>query len=447
MNLSIVILAAGQGKRMHSDLPKPLHTLAGKPMFTHVLNAAQHLNPQQIIVVYSKGLDAFQKAAGDQPITWVEQAEQKGTGHAVMQALDVIPKDHQVLVLYADVPLVKVPCLAALVEQATNSGLAVLSTHLEHPHGFGRIVRDEGEIVGIVEEKDANDSQRLITEINTGMMAVSAALLHTYLPQLSNQNAQQEYYLTDVIAMASNAGLAIESCIESESTSVQGVNDKQQLAVLERYFQREYAKRLLTQGVTIIDPERLDCRGQVTVGRDVTIDVGVIFEGDVVIGDGCYIGAYAVVKNTTIENNVHIKPYSHIEGAQIGDLVEIGPFARVREGTQLAPTCKLGNFVETKKAHLGYGTKVSHLSYIGDATLGEKVNIGAGTITCNYDGVKKHATAIGNGAFVGSNTALVAPISIGAHAKIAAGSVITESVPDNILAIARGRQVLIDTKN
>ena len=445
MTLSIVILAAGQGKRMHSDVPKPLHALAGKPMFTRVLETAQQLDPEQILVVYSKGLKAFQNAASPHTITWVEQPEQLGTGHAVLQALDHIPETHQVLVLYADVPLVKATALTRLVSQASRSGLAVLSTHLDDPFGFGRIVRDEGKVVGIVEEKDANDSQRLITEINTGMMAVSAQLLKAYLPQLSNENAQQEYYLTDVISMAASENILVQSCVEPEPTCVQGVNDKQQLAKLERFYQCAYAQKLLDSGVTLFDPQRFDCRGSLEVGRDVTIDVGVVFEGEVVIGDGCHIGAYAVIKNVVIANGVKVKPYSHIEGAEIGDNVEIGPFARVREGTQLAPNCKLGNFVETKKAHLGAGTKVSHLSYIGDATLGDRVNIGAGTITCNYDGVHKHATAIGSGAFVGSNTALIAPVSIGAHATIAAGSVITESVPDNVLAIARGRQVLVES--
>lgn len=443
MNLSIVILAAGQGKRMNSNLPKPLHHLAGIPMFTHVLRSANQLEPQQIVVVYSKGLEAFQEAAAGQSITWVEQSEQLGTGHAVLQALSVIPQDHLVLVLYADVPLVKAECLRGLVQQAATSGVAVLSTHLENPFGLGRIVRDEGKIVGIVEEKDANDSQRLITEINTGMMAVSAQLLHCYLPQLSSQNAQNEYYLTDVIAMAAHDNRIIQSSIELEPAYVQGVNDKKQLACLERFYQRDYAHELLQQGVTLLDPERFDCRGTLQVGRDVTIDVGVIIEGDVSIGDGCYIGAYAVIKDTVIANGVKIKPYAHIEGAQIGNYSEIGPFARVRQGTMLAEACKLGNFVETKKAHLGAGTKVSHLSYIGDATVGEKVNIGAGTITCNYDGERKHATAIASGAFVGSNTALIAPVSIGVNAKIAAGSVITDSVPDNVLAIARERQVLV----
>ncbi|MFL1466780.1 bifunctional UDP-N-acetylglucosamine diphosphorylase/glucosamine-1-phosphate N-acetyltransferase GlmU [Marinobacter sp. DUT-3] len=439
--LHVVILAAGQGSRMKSALPKVLHAVAGRPMLHHVIATARQLEAEQIHAVIGHGADQVRAATTEQPVNWVLQQEQLGTGHAVAQALPDLPDDARVLVLYGDVPLTGAGTLEALVSQIDNDTLGLLTVTLENPQGYGRIIRDdEGKVTSIVEQKDASDAQQQIREVNTGILAVSARRLKDWLPQLSNRNAQGEYYLTDIIAMAVEHGMQVTVSQPEDAFEVQGVNNRLQLAELERWFQRREAERLMTEGATLADPARVDVRGNLTIGNDILIDVNVVFEGDVELADGVSIGPGCVIRDAKIAAGAQINAHSVIEGAEIGANAQIGPFARLRPGTRLADDTKVGNFVETKKAVVGEGSKINHLSYVGDASLGRNVNVGAGTITCNYDGVNKHQTVIGDGVFVGSNTSLVAPVTVAEGATIGAGSTITRDVSDRELAVARGRQ-------
>ncbi|MBT11814.1 MAG: bifunctional N-acetylglucosamine-1-phosphate uridyltransferase/glucosamine-1-phosphate acetyltransferase [Oceanospirillaceae bacterium] len=442
MTLAVVTLAAGKGSRMKSDLPKVLHKLAGQPMLAHVLNSASRLADAQQHVVIGHGAETVQQQITGYDVSWAIQSEQKGTGHAVAQAMPQVDADATVPVLYGDVPLIRTETLQKLLDEShAGNALALLTVELDNPHGYGRIVRDEaGNIQAIVEHKDASAEQRNIREVNTGILAVSAAHLNTWLPQLSANNAQGEYYLTDIIAMAVANDVAVRAIHPQDEYEVQGVNDRLQLAALERVFQRQTADALLTAGVSLADPDRLDVRGSLTVGADVSIDIGCVFEGDVVLEDGVHIGPYCVVKNSHIGQGCEVEAYSHIDGAQLGTGCTIGPYARLRPGADLKQAAKVGNFCEVKKAVIGEGSKVNHLTYIGDADIGKEVNVGAGTITCNYDGVNKSTTEIGDGAFIGSNTSLVAPVKVGAGATIGAGSVITRTVADHELSVARGKQ-------
>lgn len=439
--LDIVILAAGKGTRMRSDLPKVLHPIGGKAMVQHVVDSARAVGGEQLLLVVGHGADKVEQQMAATDVKFVLQAEQLGTGHAVQQALPHLRQEAVVLILYGDVPLTRPETLKKLVAAVNEKQMSLLTVNLPDPTGYGRIVRDDsGKVSAIVEHKDASDAQKTIREINTGIMAVSAAHLQTWLPQLQNNNAQGEYYLTDIIAMAKADGVAIHVEQPDAVEEVEGVNNRQQQAALERYYQLQKAKELMVAGVTLLDPARFDCRGVITAGRDLVIDINCVFEGDVELGDGVVIEPNCVIINSKIGNNTRIKANSHIEEALIAEDCDIGPFARLRPGTRLASGAKIGNFVETKKAVIGEGSKVNHLSYIGDTTIGKKANIGAGTITCNYDGVNKFKTEIGDGAFVGSNSALVAPVKIGHQATVAAGSVITSDVADTELAVGRSRQ-------
>lgn len=444
MPLSVVILAAGQGKRMHSDLPKVLQPLAGRPLLAHVVDTARALNPAAIHIVYGHGGDRVREAFPDADLGWCHQAEQLGTGHAVAQALPAIPDGHDLLVLCGDVPLVRAETLRRLVAACDGAGLALLTAIVDPPTGYGRVLRDaEGRVTRIVEERDATDAERRINEINTGLMAMGAANLRRWVSRLTNDNAQGEYYLTDVIAMAFDEGLTVRGEPTESPLEAVGINDKAQLAAAERAYQRLQAERLMAEGVTIADPSRIEIRGTVDVGRDVFLDVGVVLEGRVTLGDRARIGAYSVVEDTSLGADCVVHPHSVLQGLAAGNGCELGPFARIRPGTVLAERVKVGNFVETKKAHVAAGSKINHLSYVGDATVGADVNIGAGTITCNYDGANKHQTVIGDGAFIGSNTALVAPVEVGEGATIAAGSTITKNAPAGELTVARSRQTTI----
>lgn len=441
MTLAVITLAAGKGSRMKSDLPKVLHTLAGQPMLGHVLEAAEALSGAEQHVVIGHGSEQVKAAFADRPIQWAEQLEQKGTGHAVAQAMPAVADDAMVLVLYGDVPLIRTETLEQMVAIATQGQLALLTVVLEDPTGYGRIVRDDqGAVQAIVEHKDASDAQRAISEVNTGIMAMPAQLLKRWLPALSADNAQGEYYLTDVIAMSVADGVAVEALQASDEAEVEGVNDRRQLARLERIYQARLADDLLVQGVSLADPARLDIRGSLTVGRNVFIDVGCVFEGDVTLGDDVTVGPYCVVRNSHIGQGVAIESYCHIEQANVAAKCSLGPYARLRPGAELADGARVGNFCEVKKSQIGAGAKVNHLTYIGDASIGAGANIGAGTITCNYDGVNKFRTEIGEGAFIGSNSSLVAPVTVGAGATVAAGSVITKEVGEQELAVARGKQ-------
>ncbi len=442
--LHVVILAAGQGTRMRSALPKVLHPVAGRPMLAHVIDTARNLAPQAIHLVHGHGGATLQQVIRDDDLHWVAQEQQLGTGHAVRQALPGIPDDAMVLVLYGDVPLVREATLQPLCEAATET-VAVLTVELVDPTGYGRIQRGpEGAVVGIVEEKDATLEQRRITETNTGMMAAPAALLHTLLARCTNDNAQGEYYLTDVVALRAGDGGTVNAVRASDALEVAGVNNRVQLATCERALQQRIAESLMRNGVTIVDPARLDVRGKLHCATDVTIDINCIFEGNVEIGAGSVIGAGAVLRDCRLGENVHVEPYSLIDGATVAADAHIGPFARLRPGTVLEQGAKAGNFVELKKASLGRGTKVNHLSYVGDAVLGAGVNVGAGTITCNYDGTNKHETRIGDGSFIGSDTQLVAPVTVGAGCVVAAGTTVTRDAPDHCLVISRTEQANIE---
>ncbi|KEA62541.1 N-acetylglucosamine-1-phosphate uridyltransferase [Marinobacterium lacunae] len=441
MSTDVVILAAGQGSRMKSKLPKVMHRLAGKPMVQHVIDNARALGEVNLHVVIGHGADQVQSALSDQSLRFAVQLEQLGTGHAVAQALPSIGEDAQVLVLYGDVPLTRPETFEALLKIAAQGHLGLLTVALADPTGYGRIIRNPvGDVVAIVEHKDATDEQRQIAEVNTGIMALPAQYLHEWLPQLSSDNAQGEYYLTDVIAMAADNGVRVQAIQPGCEQEVQGVNNRSQLAALERWHQMQLAEQLMTEGVTLADPARIDVRGALSVGRDISIDINCIFEGTVEIGDDVRIGPNCLIRNCRIGAGTVVEANSVIDGTVVESACVIGPFARLRPGTELAEGVKVGNFVETKKARIGQGSKVNHLSYVGDALIGRDVNVGAGTITCNYDGVNKSLTEIGDGAFIGSNSALVAPVSVGAGATVGAGSTLTKAVGDGELAVARGKQ-------
>ncbi len=440
MKLDIVILAAGQGTRMKSALPKVLHPVAGRPMLEHVLSTARALQPRAIHVVVGHGAQEVREAVVGGDINWVEQSQQLGTGHAVLQALPAIGSDSVVLVLYGDVPLIEAETLGALVVQGSEAP-ALLTAEVTDPTGYGRILRaEDGCLVAVVEEKDASVEQRALREVNSGVLAAPAALLQRYLPAVGNANSQGEYYLPDILRLAVADGLPVAAQLARSEIEIQGVNDRIQLAAVEREYQLRAARALMREGVAITDPQRFDLRGSLRCGRDVSIDVNTVFEGEVILGDGVSVGPNCVLKNAVIGAATTIHAMSHIEGAELGKATNVGPFARLRPGTKLADGARIGNFVETKNAGIGAGSKVNHLTYIGDCAMGEGVNIGAGTITCNYDGVNKHRTTIGDGVFVGSNSTLVAPLEIADGGFVAAGSTVTEGIGENELAVARGRQ-------
>jgi len=439
-----IILAAGKGSRMHSSIPKVLHPIGGKPMLKHVIDACNSLDVSKLIVVYGHGGDLVRDSIRDDNIEWILQKEQKGTGHAVAQASARIDDDSVVVVAYGDVPLIKTKTLNQLASKLSQSDLVVLTTKLENPTGYGRIVRDSnGEIIAIVEEKDASDKQRLINEINTGFVAAKGKDIKRWLSEIRSDNMQNEYYLTDCIALAVAEGKHVESVLCNDFNEVQGVNDRFQQATLERVYQQEQARKLLEAGATLFDPSRLDVRGELTIGKDVVIDVNTIFIGNVSLGDNVKISSGCVIQNALIGDNVTIKANSVIDSAQIDTGCEVGPFARIRPETHLKPYSKVGNFVEIKKSTIGKGSKVSHLSYIGDTQMGQSVNIGAGTITCNYDGANKFQTTIGDNVFVGSDTQLIAPVDVANGTTIGAGSTITKDTPENELTLSRAKQVTI----
>jgi bifunctional UDP-N-acetylglucosamine pyrophosphorylase/glucosamine-1-phosphate N-acetyltransferase len=446
MPLSVVILAAGQGKRMKSDLPKVLQPLAGRPLLKHVIGTARELAAADIHVVYGHGGERVRETLAQEHVQWALQAEQHGTGHAVQQAMPGVPEDHLVLVLYGDVPLVQVSTLQRLIDAAAGGeALAILSVRMQDPTGYGRIVRDRaGNVARIVEHKDANQKERAIDEVNTGLLAASVKRLREWLGQLRNDNAQGEYYLTDVVVMAARAGLKVNAILAEREDEVLGVNDKVQLAEVEAVYRRRRATELMLQGVTIVDPLRFDARGHVTVGRDVYIDVNVVLEGNVRLGDRVRIGPNVCIRDCDIGDDAEILANCVFDRAKIGARAIVGPFSRLRPDAVLHEEVHVGNFVEVKKSELGRGTKANHLTYLGDATIGAKVNVGAGTITCNYDGANKWRTEIGDGAFIGSGTMLVAPVKVGADATTGAGSAITKDAPDGKLTLERSKQLTIE---
>ena len=440
MALNVVILAAGKGTRMKSALPKVLHKVAERSMVQHVIDTARSLGAESINLVYGYGADQLKAALGEQDLHWVLQAEQLGTGHAVQQAVPHIADNDTVLVLYGDVPLTRKETLEQLLAAKSADGLAVLTVHLANPMGYGRMVRENGKVAGIVEQKDANAEQLKITEVNSGIMAVPGKQLKKWLSQLQNNNAQGEFYLTDIIAMAHNEGVDITTAHPATAIETEGANNRVQLAQLERAYQARKAEELMLNGANLRDPARIDIRGEVTVGNDVMIDINVIFEGKVVLGNGVVIGPNCVIKDAVIGDNTEIKANSMIEKSTIGIGCSVGPYARIRPDSVLADDSHVGNFVELKKATLGVGSKANHLSYLGDAVIGSKVNIGAGTITCNYDGANKFVTTIEDGVFVGSNSSLVAPVTLGQNSTVGAGSVVTASVAADELVVARSKQ-------
>ena len=442
--LHVIILAAGEGKRMKSAVPKVLQPIAGRPMLARVIDAARALDPAGIHVVHGHGGQAVREALAEQPdLQWAEQARQLGTGHAVQQAMPGVPDDARVLVLYGDVPLITAASLRRLLDAPGR--LAVLAAELADPTGYGRIVRDpEGRVAAIVEQKDADQDQRRIRLVNTGMIAADSTALRRWLDHLGNDNAQGEYYLTDVFAAAADEYAAAEIVPVADPLETEGANDPWQLAQLERAFQLRQVRALCMDGARVADPARLDIRGRVTVGRDVQIDVDVVLEGEVVLGDGVRIGPFCRLRNVVLGPGTEVRAHCDLDGARCEGAVVVGPFARLRPGTVLADGAHVGNFVETKNATLGVGSKANHLSYLGDAVLGAGVNVGAGTITCNYDGASKSTTTIGDNAFIGSNSALVAPVAIGAGATIGAGSTIGRDAPAGKLTVARAPQVTVE---
>ncbi|MEE3197052.1 MAG: bifunctional UDP-N-acetylglucosamine diphosphorylase/glucosamine-1-phosphate N-acetyltransferase GlmU [Pseudomonadota bacterium] len=439
--LTVVVLAAGQGKRMHSTRPKVMHLLGGKPILAHILDTARQLKPDAIRVVYGHGAKELLAGFPQKDLFWHLQSDQLGTGHAVAQALPDIPDDHQVLVLYGDVPLVGVRVLQALVRSLEERALAILTSAPDDPEGYGRIIRDQdGVVIRIIEERDASDEERLIGEINSGLVGAHAHALRRWLDKLENKNAQGEHYLTDIVSMAAKEGVKVEGLKAADSKEVQGINDKMELAEAEKTLRHRKAVELMTAGVSLADPERVDVRGELSVGQDVFIDVGVVFEGNVQLGDRVHIGPYVIVSNCKLADNCVVHAHSVLESVVAGPNCEIGPFARLRPGTELAEQVKVGNFVEVKGSKISEGSKINHLSYVGDTTIGRDANIGAGTITCNYDGAEKHRTKIGDRAFVGSGVMLVAPVEVGEGATIGAGSVIAKDVPSGQLTVARAKQ-------
>lgn len=442
-SLSVVILAAGKGTRMYSDLPKVLHPLAGKPMVQHVIDTALKLGAQNVHLVYGHGGDLLKDKLSDQPLNWVLQAEQLGTGHAMQQAAPHFSDDEDVLMLYGDVPLISEETLQRLLAAKPQGGIGLLTVKLVDPTGYGRIVRENDNVVGIVEHKDATAEQHKINEINTGILVASGRDLKRWLGKLDNNNAQGEYYITDIIALAHQKGNKIEAVHPDRLSEVEGVNNRLQLSALEREYQSEQAQKLLLAGVMLLDPARFDLRGELIHGRDISIDTNVIIEGNVKLGDRVRIATGCVLKDCVIGDDCEISPYTVIENATLAAECTVGPFARLRPGADLAEKAHVGNFVEMKKARLGKGSKAGHLSYLGDAEIGDNVNIGAGTITCNYDGANKFKTIIGDDVFVGSDTQLVAPVTIGNGVTIAAGTTVTKDVAEKELVLSRVKQTHI----
>ena len=438
--LSVVILAAGKGTRMYSDLPKVLHKIAGKPMVKHVIDTAKQLNATQIHLIYGHGADLLKQRLADEPVNWVFQAEQLGTGHAMQQAAPFFADDENILMLYGDAPLITTETLQKLIAAKPENGIALLTVNLENPTGYGRIIRQDGNVTAIVEQKDANAEQLKITEVNTGVMVSDGASFKKWLARLDNNNAQGEYYMTDVIGLANQDGFKVVAVQATDMMEVEGANNRLQMAALERYFQRKQAQELLLAGVSLTDPERFDLRGELEHGKDVEIDINVIIEGNVRLGNRVKIGAGCVLKNVEIADDVEIKPYSVLENAVVGEKAAIGPFSRLRPGAELAAETHVGNFVEIKQAKVGKGSKVNHLTYIGDAEIGCDCNIGAGVITCNYDGVNKFKTVIGDNVFVGSDSQLIAPVTIADNVTVAAGATVTDNVAAGELVISRVRQ-------
>ena len=440
--MNVVILAAGQGKRMHSDLPKVLHPLAGRPLLAHVIDTARSLEPGVICIVYGHGGELVREAVGEADLVWARQEPQLGTGHALAQALPHLNPKVPTLVLYGDVPLTRTQTLLALC-QAAGKGLALLTIELDDPHGYGRIVRSRGKIRRIVEEKDATRAERALREINTGIMVLPTARLKAWLTGLKNKNAQKEYYLTDVVAAAVADKVPISSAAPGAAWETLGVNSKAQLAELERTFQRQTAAALMQDGVTLADPARIDVRGSLACGRDVSIDVDCVFEGEVALGAGVSVGAHCVLRNVKVAADTRIEPFCHLDGADIGARCRIGPYARLRPGTTLAEEVHIGNFVEVKASQIAARSKANHLAYVGDTSVGRDVNIGAGTITCNYDGANKHRTIIEDDVQIGSDTQLVAPVIVRKGATIGAGATITKEVPAGGLTYSERRQVTV----
>ncbi|UXN36399.1 bifunctional UDP-N-acetylglucosamine diphosphorylase/glucosamine-1-phosphate N-acetyltransferase GlmU [Avibacterium paragallinarum] len=435
--LSVVILAAGKGTRMYSDLPKVLHNIAGKPMVKHVIDTVKQLNAAQIHLIYGHGAELLQQRLADEPVHWVLQTEQLGTGHAMQQAAPFFADDENIVMLYGDAPLITAETLQKLIAAKPENGIALLTAHLDDPTGYGRIIRQDGNVVAIVEQKDASPEQLAIQEVNTGVMVSSGASFKKWLAKLDNNNVQGEYYMTDVIKFANQDDCQVVAVPASDIMEVEGANNRLQLAELERYYQRKQAEKLLLAGVSLRDPNRFDLRGEITHGKDVEIDVNVIIEGRVKLGDRVKIGAGCIIKDCVIGDDVEIKPYSVFEDAVIGEQAQIGPFSRLRPGTELAAETHIGNFVEVKKSHIGKGSKVNHLSYVGDSEIGANCNIGAGVITCNYDGANKFKTIIGDDVFVGSDSQLVAPVKIANGATIAAGTTVTKNIAQDELVISR----------
>ncbi|MGD8588865.1 MAG: bifunctional UDP-N-acetylglucosamine diphosphorylase/glucosamine-1-phosphate N-acetyltransferase GlmU [Chromatiales bacterium] len=445
MKLGVLILAAGEGTRMRSKLPKVLHQLAGKSLLSHVIDTAREFSPDEITVVYGHGGEGVRQLLDADDLDWCEQKQRLGTGHAVIQALPYLQRVDRVVILYGDVPLITERTLRTMLQGLEITDLVLLTERLDDPSGYGRIVRDtSGRIVSIVEQKDADEVQLKIDEINTGIMAVARSHLENWLSRIGNDNAQQEYYLTDIIALAVQDGVEIEAVNPADEQEVMGVNDRKQLALLERHVQRQRADDLMLSGVTLADPTRLDIRGELQAGQDVFIDCNAVFEGRVELGDGVRIGPNVLIRNSVIKEGVQVMANSVIEDAVIGAGCRIGPFARIRPETELADHVHIGNFVEVKKSKVASGSKINHLSYVGDSLVGSGVNIGAGTITCNYDGANKHQTVIGDNAFIGSDTQLVAPVSVGTGATIGAGSTITRNTPPNKLTLSRAKQISVD---
>ncbi|CCN46186.1 Bifunctional protein glmU (Includes: UDP-N-acetylglucosamine pyrophosphorylase; Glucosamine-1-phosphate N-acetyltransferase) [Vibrio nigripulchritudo MADA3029] len=440
MKFSAVILAAGKGTRMYSNKPKVLHTLAGKPMAKHVIDTCSGLGAQNIHLVYGHGGDQMKTVLAEEPVNWVLQAQQLGTGHAVNQASPEFADDEKVLVLYGDVPLISSETIENLLEAQPTGGIALLTVVLDNPMGYGRIVRKNGPVVAIVEQKDATEEQKLIKEINTGVMVATGGDLKRWLANLKNENAQGEYYLTDVIAAAHDEGRAVEAVHPVSPIEVEGVNDRAQLARLERAYQQANAQKLLEQGVMLRDPNRFDLRGTLQCGMDVEIDTNVIIEGNVSLGDNVVIGSGCVLKDCEIDDNTVVRPYSVIEGATVGEECTVGPFTRLRPGAELRNDAHVGNFVEVKNARLGEGSKANHLTYLGDAEIGQRTNIGAGAITCNYDGANKHKTIIGDDVFVGSDSQLIAPVTVANGSTIGAGTTVTKDVEEGELVITRAKE-------
>lgn len=442
--MEVVILAAGKGTRMHSETPKVMHEVGGKPMLSHVLRAAQNLGAEKIHVVVGYGADEIKRAFSDQPINWVTQTEQLGTGHAVQQALPDLETgnaSNPVLVLFGDVPLTRIETLSAVVADCNDDSLSLLSFETGNPGGLGRIVRaGNGAVISIVEERDASAEQKRITEVNSGIIAIPATRIQDWLNALRSDNDQKEYYLTDIVAMAKQDGCNVECTIAQDEMEVLGINNKMQLALVERHYQMSKAEEYMQAGLTLRDPSRFDIRGDLQFGKDCVIDSNVVLEGSISLGSNVSIGANCVIKDANIADGANILPGTIIEGAIIGENASVGPMARIRPGSELGAETKIGNFVETKNARIGKGSKASHLAYLGDVELGEECNIGAGTIVCNYDGVNKHKTVLGNKVFVGSNSVLVAPVELADNAFVAAGSSINTDVPRDSLAVGRAKQ-------